>query len=805
MKNFIAFDLETTGLSRDDEIIEIGLVKVCNGKISDKFSTLIKPTKRIPKDIIELTGIDQNMVENSPVISEVIDNIIEFIGKDIIVGHNVGFDIDFISRFIKIENEFVDTLKLVRIFYPFSYTHSLGHLAKYLGINVEKEHRALDDAITTAKIILKMNEDIRKIEFKILFQIIDILPESAERNYIKDLIKDESLEKKYDYEIPTEHYFVDKEDNEIILKDERQIELFKDLLKNKFSIFEFPILQELKEIAILPVIKYVKENKEKFCVVKLESDNTNEFFEIIKNLTNEHHFGIKVVFINNKESYLCLKKFNETKKSSRINLDPYTAASLIFWLSKTKTGNLNEIKNIVKEDDIKINVDVTCDAENCEYFKSCFFFDIKNKEKESDIVITNYLNFFRNNLEYKNFIFLDTDEFEEKSTQGFAITISFKEIDYIIKRSLETMENLESLNDDYKILKENFMMLGKEVIANNENFRNGILFSEYKDRFISLSEIITDIKNRLVNTKYIDYLNIFLERLNNLFKMENDFILKINFINTEDPLSAYYVFYPVEIWNRIKEKFMETERIIFISKALTTSCNFDFFKIITGLDKIKEDIKTHSYNLKKDDMKKFRIYFATYLPSHNSNKFNRDVLSMLEEVFKGFKKSYVMFTSYTNAEKVYDLIEDKDKGIFVKHAKYKNLKNVLKSNEEYIVLGTTHLFDKVKEKRFDILVIPKIPFPNMADKIIKRRNEALSKFGVDPFNNYLLPTTIIKIKKSILKIMKLSFDKCAIIILDRRIFEKDYSNIIIDSLPVESEKVESNEELKGKLKNFFNG
>lgn len=806
MKNFVAFDLETTGLSENDEIIEIGLAKVNDGKIIEKFSTLVKPSKRLTKDIVELTGISQRMLDEAPIISDVIDKTKEFIGNDIIVGHNVSFDLSFIGKFIILKNDYLDTLKLTKIFYPFSHTHSLGHIAKYLGIKTDVEHRALDDAITTAMIILKMNEDLKKLGFKTLFDIQNTLPDCPERNYIKELLKDVGNEIKYNYEIPINYIFIDKEVNDFLLLDDIQKEIFENISENNFNIIELVNVNNLKDIVVLPILKFVKNNKEKFCIVKTESENINEFFSLIIRFADEQNSGIKAVFKNNKESYLCLKKFYGINKSESNTIEPFTMASLIFWLSKTKTGNLNEIKNIIKDDEIKLNIDETCRGVECEFYDKCFFFEIANKEKDADIIITNYISFFRNYIEYKNVLFLDAEEIEEKATQGFSLIIEFKEIDYILKNIFENMPELKNiLQDDYNILRENFNMMGKEILDNNEKFRNGIIFSEYKDRFISISEIISTMNNKINDNKYTNSLRRFLDRLNEIFLRDNDYVLKINFSKTDELLSGQYIFYPVEVWKKTYEKILKIDRGVFISGGITTGCNFDFFKMISGLDKIKKEIKTNSFNFSKEDSRRFKIYATTFLPPYNSNDFNKDIVLVLKEVFKGFKKSYVMFTSYTNAEKVFELVNDKEGSNFYKHAKYKNLNSILKNNDEYIVLGTLHLFDKVNEKKFDILVIPKIPFPNMMDEIIKRRIEALSRYGFDGFKDYLLPIAILKIKKSFLKMLKISFDRCAVILLDRRMFDKDYSSIITDSLPVETEKVESKEELKEKLIDFFNG
>ena len=98
-ESFTVIDLETTGLSPEwDLIIEVSAIKICNGKIIDRFSSLTNTSYGIQLDsfISELTGISQEMIDEAPVINSVLPKYIDFIGNDIVIGHNVNFDINFL-------------------------------------------------------------------------------------------------------------------------------------------------------------------------------------------------------------------------------------------------------------------------------------------------------------------------------------------------------------------------------------------------------------------------------------------------------------------------------------------------------------------------------------------------------------------------------------------------------------------------------------------------------------------------------------------------------------------------------------
>ena len=90
---YVVFDIETTGLDvMNNGITEIGAVKIVNGKLTEQFTTLVKPDYRISDEIVRITGITEEMVKDAPKISTVIPDFIKFIDGAIIVAHNAEFD-----------------------------------------------------------------------------------------------------------------------------------------------------------------------------------------------------------------------------------------------------------------------------------------------------------------------------------------------------------------------------------------------------------------------------------------------------------------------------------------------------------------------------------------------------------------------------------------------------------------------------------------------------------------------------------------------------------------------------------------
>lgn len=167
-QEFVVFDIETTGFSpTTDKIIEIGAVKIKNKKIVETFNMLVNPEIQIPSNIIELTGITNKDVDGEPNIEYVLGKFLEFV-KDIpVVAHNANFDVSFIKYSCKLQglqfnNIAVDTLKLSRILLKNLKRHKLTSLIKHYGIIIENSHRALDDAIATAKVFIYQMEELER-------------------------------------------------------------------------------------------------------------------------------------------------------------------------------------------------------------------------------------------------------------------------------------------------------------------------------------------------------------------------------------------------------------------------------------------------------------------------------------------------------------------------------------------------------------------------------------------------------------------------------------------------------------------
>src|SRR5216684_2856768 len=161
---FVVLDTETTGLRPGPHrVIEVAGIRMRAGEVVGSFQSLVNPGVRLPAFIVQFTGITQEMVSRAPKAHEVLPDFLHFIEGAILVGHNAGFDIGFLSYEARLLGydfplDGLDTIPLARRFLPGLRRFKLDKVASHLKIHVENRHRALGDARVTAAVFMKLLE-----------------------------------------------------------------------------------------------------------------------------------------------------------------------------------------------------------------------------------------------------------------------------------------------------------------------------------------------------------------------------------------------------------------------------------------------------------------------------------------------------------------------------------------------------------------------------------------------------------------------------------------------------------------------
>ena len=173
---YVSLDVETTGLSPErDQIIEVGAVRFRGSRILDEYQTFIKPTRAIPFQIQQLTGITNEMVADAPSVAQIAPQLKRFVGEHAIVGHNIGFDLGFLRKQgLFYQNIGVDTFEIASILLPYAGRYSLQALAHLLNIEDPPTHRALDDAKVTHQLFEALLDQARRLDGQVIKTVADM-------------------------------------------------------------------------------------------------------------------------------------------------------------------------------------------------------------------------------------------------------------------------------------------------------------------------------------------------------------------------------------------------------------------------------------------------------------------------------------------------------------------------------------------------------------------------------------------------------------------------------------------------------
>ena len=390
---FIAFDLETTGLNiNKDEIIEISAIKFINGQVDSEFTTLIKPKKEIPRQITDLTSISNQMVSEAPFIEDVLDEFISFVDNNILVAHNIEFDLSFINRIINENQKNInidytcDTLLLCRSFLFNLEKFNLEYLSLFFDLDIKNSHRARADALNTGKILIKLIEQMLSIPCEIFkkinqlshkknlynqflyTKILTFLKLNTSRNFkpvekfiLKNNVLDNTASKNNDFSIDINFWF--GEDGELskvwknYSKRDVQEKFSNDIYSNfkSKSIFIAEAGAGLgKSLSyLISGLKYAKENNKKLIISTFTKTLQEQlFYKDVPILSDKLNLNLKSIILKGKNNYISKSKLNKILYKDYILMEDkeiYECITLIVWSHFTKTGDIEECNGINRE------------------------------------------------------------------------------------------------------------------------------------------------------------------------------------------------------------------------------------------------------------------------------------------------------------------------------------------------------------------------------------------------------------------------------------------------------------------------
>ncbi len=871
LNRFIALDIETTGLERDtNDIIEVGLALFENELLKDTYSSFIKPNTNIPKRIEELTGISNEAVEHAPKINEVVNDIKEFIGNNIIVAHNANFDIYFLKKHIHdLNNEVADTLLLSRILLPQEHRFSLSMLIELFGLENQNAHRALYDAIACGELFLKLipfGGGIKESEWEILKDAEKYNPCGINilYNFERHKSKDIPLLLK-SYYLPGKSVTVRKKDSiENIFSNDgyigkklnnyenrnQQMMLAKDITdtlnRKEFLITESGTGTGKTFAYLFPSVRYSLENNKRIIISTQTKSLQNQLFE--KDLPFVFNYFNNIPsaqILKGRGNYICLYKWQELLDYIPVlsKVDVELIQKLTIWVSRTKSGDIDEIGNINMQRENYLWSKIKCDdffclKSKCPFYKDCFFLNARRNARKANIVIINHSLLFSDakniNIilgQYKDLIIDEAHNIEKSATANIGVTLSLKELEFI----LGSLSSKKSIFIKYLKKHIDSAMLNKiNHISSDILSHINYVFYLAKDKYIE------NLKNRpLRYNNIIDLLKTMDESFNNsmplftklinlLHKLEkllsgnNDLEVRLNLeskrmeieelqlkINTlfipYDDNTCYYIEYnertkfiklsgvPIQI-GRILDDILYSKIDSLITTTGTCSINneFSYFLERTGLDLHKEKSITKLYTSPFDYDSQLKTVICEFIPAPTDPNYYNDIIMAINAIIRSIpKKTMILTTSYNMLNELYDnlltLTESLGIQLFAQ-GKGGNRSSILrkfKSSHQALLLGTDSFWEGIDlpGKMLETLIIPKLPFPVPDNPIVESRSNKLNEMGKKAFDDYFVPEMILKMKQGSGRLIRTTYDCGILFILDSRIYSRNYGKRVLNEIP----------------------
>ena len=833
-KNFVAIDVETTGLNDDSEIIEIGLAVVENGSVARTWQSLVKPKKRIPKDIAIMTGISDDMVADAPSWAEIEEEFLALVDGKLLLAHNFPFDkgrIEFqLGR--SLDNVWLDSHDMAKLFLPTLSSYKLMAIATHLHIPDTDHHRALNDAIVCAQVFLRILDDACTRDPFVLHEMA--VTYSGQQ---------ETLFASSNYSMG-------------------------DLL---FRIAEKATATQSAEPLSYVDLPFPDDS----LGPKLAFSSAESFFApsgILSQVKPDFQYRAQQV-----EMLDCIKQAFDTDKHALIEAGTGTGKSFAYlvpallWSGDREHLNLNKAENQYWQN-IASSPD-TCLGRRCPYYSECCYFGSKRACEQARVIITNHSLLFQDLKigsllpEYDRVIIDEAHHLEDEATHQFTDTVDFELITKLLNNFTRNGGFLSRVNvalGKAETLAENSAEIaeranramgdgvdGAKAISATITFAAGIpelanigdlritdkirnsgwwlqLEESLRKSHRALTTAVTSI-NRLLTLLGEDE-NIesllremthardrlaeqrdWLERF--IAGIDDDFVYWAktykNFSYANLLLNAAYI----DIMPLIHEKLFAAKKTVVLTSA-TLAVNRDLKytadKFLLAPEEYLASINASPFDYAHQSLIAIPNDHKDYSKTSDF-EYTRTVVNDLKQLIPAVDGDMlVLFTSYAMLNKVQQALKEdqrlSDYRILAhgQDGSRTSLLEALQDGGKTVLLGANSFWEGVDVKGASLrtVVITKLPFTPPTMPVESARNDLLKSQGKNAFAANSLPQAVLRFRQGCGRLIRSASDRGCIIILDNRVLTKSYGRTFLNSLPEQPVWTDSVANLARKLKDW---
>lgn len=501
-KTYVSLDLETTGLDpQRDAIIEVGAVRFSGAQELETYATLVHPERPIPSYITELTGISDADVAGAPSIRHVMQELRNFVGRDTVIGHNIGFDLAFLRPFnVLTNNTRIDTFALASILVPHASRYSLENLVQELGLSyVPQTHRALDDARMAHALFVALQERAVQLPAATLQEIhdlgapldwgpryffLDALRSGARQGFrggigaqlaarrggdaVGPLFLPEvdvdpleardpplpldiaALERYLDAESPLAHVF---EAYELRPQQLTMMRAVAEAFNEGYHLLVEAGTGTGKSLAyLLPALQWADRNDARVVI----STNTINLQEQLANkdvplLERVFPTGFRYMVLKGRSHYLCRRQFQALRRRGPANEDEMVVlAKILLWLPNTLDGDADGLfLPTPAERAVWARLSAApenCDPRDCPFYQGegCFFYRARERAETVHLLIVNHAlllaDIAAENRVLPDYNYLIVDEahhLEKATTDALHFSVDWYSLRYIFEELLQ--------------------------------------------------------------------------------------------------------------------------------------------------------------------------------------------------------------------------------------------------------------------------------------------------------------------------------------------------------------------------------
>ncbi|RMC24641.1 MULTISPECIES: helicase C-terminal domain-containing protein [unclassified Lactobacillus] len=921
-KTFAVVDLETTGTQHEDNnhIIQFGCAIIKNLKVVKTYSFMINPHCDIPLAVQNLTHIHNEDVKKEKDFTYYAPKIIKILRGTIFVAHNVNFDLPFLNYelvqhgFEALTNKAIDTVELAKIAFPTLPSYKLSDLTTQLEIKHINPHKADSDAYSTAILLIRIIHKLETLPQATLNTLSSLAHGLIrETSWIFSTIADDSrknkrpLDKQYQQ---VRNIILQKQTILEANQPQTSNETFPLSNKTKREMFKGKIFYRISQVKLINRLNQFIQNPHERALLVEAPNGTGKTFsylfayayrlysnrklivatptKILQNqiisqeipqLLNVTKLDLKAEVVKSSSHYLDLDGFYQSLYQNTPNkLTLVMQMRILVWLTKTKTGDLDELQLTSYQAPLFTQITHPGDARVGSNFADVDFWNLaRHRQEEADILITNHAylaNHYNDSIWGQNpYLVIDeahrfvdnvvssrNDSFQFESLWGelnhlrnllyYADDSVFNQygndvqFNFILEKlNPQILELIEIINQLQRLLTaKSEKAVNKNILANgnlllsfqaqdlfmqNNKFKtklaefqrklesirqqtNQVLFKLYSETDNSGTE--KDALLSELNTQ-IDLLDNYISQsyqLSDLLHKENilqqeGFIVTLT--NPQDPLSANLSWIMLDASNELKQIYNRFSHICFVSATLTSENNFDFSVKRLALSdlRIQKYIGRSTFDLKKH----LEVLAVTDMPELTNPFYEKTLSQILENDLSKKQHVLVLMTNLDKISEIYSTILNspslRDFEILAQGITGSNNRIIKRFTiaQKAIILGADSFWEGIDfhECSIDLVIVAKLPFESPDQPNVKLRQKLLYQQGINVFQNDTMPRAIIRFRQGMGRLIRNEKDNGQFLILDSRIWQKDYGKDFLKTIPVNTQKI-CLSELQSKLDNY---